>query len=733
MTKPEAEPTQFSTMAGVFCLLLMAVFAAEVLVMQYYRNVFARIPVVQDALIDATLLLCVIALPLWFFVFRPAVRGKVKPGFYFFKNVIPLYFLVLAVLFLIEFSLMLCLPWFGIDTTTELAGVYDGALTVLFSAPLFWWLLYRLEVHLRFEPLADFVSAPGTLVVLLLFMIFLADLLQEIAFTHFQFHLTDVQYQLLDGFVTLVLISPLLYILVVRPLRRHALSESARTNLIYDQVADAIIKVNLRGIIESFNSSAEKIFGIPAQVVIGKSAAELLDSNEFELTSELMRIADEKIDQPLEFYDLKSKRQDGVPLVLDLSVSQVKRDGPVEYLLLFHDITQRKATEEALLASNNIFREIFDQTEDAILFFKTGTGEVLDLNATTEKLYGFSKQEILTSGIQLFCDEEPFQQFTRAIAEVDLSGEIEVETLRHHKCDGSEMTISLRAKKIILRGEFVIYVTLRDISERVRLEAETRELQAKLIQTNKMTSLGLLVSGIAHEINNPNNYVLANAQLLGKVWNDAQYILQQYYRETGDFYLGGFPFNELETQVPLLFKGLTDGSQKIKAIVNDLKRFVREDRALVLTDIEINDVVLSAVSMLHYELAKYTDNFQLDLARHLPLVKGSSQQLGQVVINLLMNSCQALPDRSCSVAISTSLDPDSGQILIRVHDQGCGLSDELKGKILEPFFSTKLDSGGTGLGLSISQSIIKDHGGQLEFFSSFDSGTTFTVKLPSTL
>ncbi|MCF6180227.1 MAG: PAS domain S-box protein, partial [Geopsychrobacter sp.] len=587
-----------------------------------------------------------------------------------------------------------------------------------------------LEIRYRHQPLADFLEAPITLFVLLLFMIFLADMVQEIIFPQFNFDLTSAQFQLLDAFVTILLIAPLLLILIVRPLRSLALLEKARTNAIYDQVVDGIVKIDDQIHIQSINLAAQKIFGFQSNEVIGKPVSLLLDKGQLNLEKVLNTVEYSDSGEPLKFYDLSSRHKDGRALILNMSITQIRLTGPSEYLLLLHDISERKAAEAALLASDAIFREIYDQTEDAIICFQPGTGTIMDVNLTTEKIYGFSQKELRKQGIAAFCHGDAHKDFANLLQKIEEEGAGRIDVMSNDCKNGVQIKVSLRGKLMSLQGEQVVFLTVRDISERIALETEARELQAKLIQTNKMTSLGLLVSGVAHEINNPNNFVLSNAQLLSKIWNDAQLVLRQYFREHGDFILGGIPFSELETQVPELFHGLTDGSQRINAIVTDLKRFVRQDQAALPTEVDLNAVVTSAVSMLHHELVRYTDNFHLDLADDIPLVKGIPQQLGQVVINLLMNACQALPSKDCPVSLSTVFDRENRQVWINVRDQGSGLPVGLKEKILEPFFSTKLDAGGTGLGLSISMSIIKDHGGELDFYSQPETGTTFTVKLP---
>ncbi len=730
MQQTEVEKTQITTLLGIFFMIMMAVFAAEVTVMQLYGDLFTHVSIVHGAFLDSSTLVLIIALPLWFFVFRPAFREKIRKDGAYASIAFFLYLKILAGLFLIQLLIMFFLPDLLVHVPPTLENLADGALTVLFSAPLFWWLLYRLELHYRLEPLADFIDAPTTLYILLLFMIFLADMLQEIIFPQLHLQMSDVQFQLFDALITVLLIAPLLFILVVRPLRRLARSEMARSNAIYDQVVDAIVKTDQEGTIASFNLAAQNIFGFRADEMIGKPTSILLDSEQIDLPALLQQLATDAEADPVKFNELIASRRDGSDLVLDVSISKIKLEGPDEFLLLLRDISDRKAAEDALLATDAIFREIFNQSEDAILFFEPGSGDILDVNARTEALYGFSKRELQEQGIKAFCDQDVLARLAEMIRGISTSGSAQIDRLVNLRQDGSAIVVSIRGKMMTLQGAQVIYCTVRDISERVRLENEALEIQAKLIHANKMTSLGLLVSGVAHEINNPNNYVLSNAQLLSKIWKDALIILEQYYQEHGDFLVGGIKFSELEDHTPEIFHGITDGSRRINAIVTDLKRFVRQDTTLMMAEVDINKVVSSAVSMLHHELIKHTDNLQVRLVENLPPVRGSSQQLGQVIINLLMNACQALPDKSCTVRLETAHDTETGQVRISVSDQGCGLSDEAGEKIFEPFFTTKMEVGGTGLGLSISQTIVKDHGGQIDFSTETNKGTTFIVRLP---
>ena len=144
----------------------------------------------------------------------------------------------------------------------------------------------------------------------------------------------------------------------------------------------------------------------------------------------------------------------------------------------------------------------------------------------------------------------------------------------------------------------------------------------------------------------------------------------------------------------------------------------------------MNAVIQASASLLSTQIKKHTENFRLACAGDLPAVRGSSQQLEQVIINLVMNALQALPDKKRGVHISTSFDNASSCVTIQVTDEGLGMPPDVLNRVTEPFFTTRLDQGGTGLGLSISYSIIKDHKGSLKFDSEPGRGTRVSVMLP---
>lgn len=268
------------------------------------------------------------------------------------------------------------------------------------------------------------------------------------------------------------------------------------------------------------------------------------------------------------------------------------------------------------------------------------------------------------------------------------------------------------------------------------VEERTRQVQAsqsRLIQAHKMASIGRLASGVAHEINNPNNYIAFNSDLLTEIWNDALPVLAEYAGKHPGFTLGGLPFAEIPATTARLLNGLSDGSRRISTIVSQLKQYARPVSATGESGFCVNRAVANAVALLDHHIRRSTDAFSMELADELPFVAGVSQQIEQVLINLLTNALQAISSRQQAISVSTGFDAQRNEVVISVADQGCGMSSETLNRLKEPFFSTRHEDGGTGLGLSISDSIIQEHGGTLTFESEAGRGTRAVVRLKTAL
>ncbi len=296
-------------------------------------------------------------------------------------------------------------------------------------------------------------------------------------------------------------------------------------------------------------------------------------------------------------------------------------------------------------------------------------------------------------------------------------------------------------RKVIRYGAAVIVPLLlvlggtvvwsRTLQKKVAQRTEELQLrQQQLIQADKMASLGILVSGVAHEINNPTGLILLNVPVLEKAYKLAETNLEARYREEGDFMLGGLRYSALREEVPYMFSEMLDGARRIKRIVEDLKDFARQDNSDLNDSVDLNAVVQTALRLVDNSIRKATDHFTVEYAEQLPAVRGNVQRIEQVVVNLVLNACQALPNRDQKISLATRYDDSKGVIALVVRDEGKGISDEHLSRVTDPFFTTRRDSGGTGLGLSVSAGIVKDHQGRLEFSSAPGQGTTVTLLLP---
>ncbi len=400
---------------------------------------------------------------------------------------------------------------------------------------------------------------------------------------------------------------------------------------------------------------------------------------------------------------------------------------------LRREMIEREQAETALRTSEERLRAITESTREAIVSVD-GRGTVISWNAGATAMFGYNPEQILDAPFTQLLPARHREVGARRLADWSAADDfyqngraVELNGVRE---DGEEfpMEMSLSSWRTA-QGTFVTGI-IRDLTERKQLEEKTRQQELQLIQANKMTALGTLVSGVAHEINNPNQLVLLNSRLLADVWSDAATILDEYEREQGEFLLGGLPYQEMQATVPTLIDDLRDGALRIEAIVGDLKDFARPGAQGGRAEFSLNDAAHRATRLLAHPIKKKTTRFALDLADGLPTVKGNSQQIEQVIVNLISNALDALPDSDQGIALSTRWRALERCVVLEVRDEGAGIAREHLARLCDLFFTTKSGSGGTGLGLAISSELVRAHGGRLSFESEPGRGTVARIALP---
>jgi PAS domain S-box-containing protein len=271
---------------------------------------------------------------------------------------------------------------------------------------------------------------------------------------------------------------------------------------------------------------------------------------------------------------------------------------------------------------------------------------------------------------------------------------------------------------------------INDITALKKAEAEQAMRQEQLVQADKMASLGILVSGIAHEINNPNNFILLNARLFLRIWGDILPVLDEYFSNNGDFGVAGMSFAASRLKLNESLQSIVQGSERIQNITRSLTEYSRRDGGSLEDPVDINGVVAMAIAITNNLITRSTANFKIDYGAAIPLTRGNAQQLEQVIINLITNACQSLQGTSDPISIRTYSAREKNEIGVVVKDEGVGINQTDFKHIMDPFFTTKRDQGGTGLGLSVSYNIVKRHGGVLELMSGPGKGTTARMTLP---
>ncbi len=377
------------------------------------------------------------------------------------------------------------------------------------------------------------------------------------------------------------------------------------------------------------------------------------------------------------------------------------------------------------------YRIIFETTASATIIVEEDTTISL-ANTEFSRLCGYSKEELEGKRCWtefIFKDDVEMMKgyHSRRRIDADLAPRNYATRLIARNGEVREVLATVA----MIPGTQQSVASFMDMTDRKKAEEEVRSQQQQLIQADKLATLGILVSGIAHEINNPVNFIMLNAKIGQKVWNDITPILREYYNANGDFSVAGLPYSKAAEKIGQLLSGISEGAARIEKIITGLKNYARKDSGEVDPAIDVNAVMESAVVLVQDLIRKSTNHFAADYGKNLPPVRGNFQQLEQVIINLITNACQALPQKERGIALSSSYDPEADAVRITVSDEGEGIPPENMKHIMDPFFTTKRNSGGTGLGLSISYNIVKNHGGSLRLTSEPGKGTAAEMTLPA--
>ena len=258
-----------------------------------------------------------------------------------------------------------------------------------------------------------------------------------------------------------------------------------------------------------------------------------------------------------------------------------------------------------------------------------------------------------------------------------------------------------------------------------------KKIESQLQQSYKLASLGKLVAGIAHEVNNPNTFILGNLKIINEAFNDILPILDDYYARNKGKKIARLDYDVFKENFFVLLNDMIDGANRTKKIVMDLRNFAKKDEETLLEIVDINYLIKDHLTLTQ-KYIKSNANIELELSSDIPKFNGNIRKLEQVLMNIITNASQAIKGENGLINVETRHDKSKNEIIIKITDNGEGMDEETRKNIFDPFFTTKRNEGGTGLGLSISYGIIKEHNGTINVESKLGSGTIFTIHIPVT-
>lgn len=410
--------------------------------------------------------------------------------------------------------------------------------------------------------------------------------------------------------------------------------------------------------------------------------------------------------RPQKFY-WRHAKNDGTEFDTEISLNRLETAGKISFHAVVREITELNRTKDELRKRDEQYRSLFDMVSDALALIEIETGKILDVNKAFIELYGYSKEEILgMKNTDFSAEPEKTKQTTQ-------SHGVYVPVRWHKKKDGTVFPTEISARVFEYQNRDVHMAAIRDIAERHRYEAQRHRSQ-------KMESLGLLASGVAHDLNNVLSGIVSYPELL----------------------LLDLP-EDSTLRKPI--ETIQESGYRATAIVEDLLTIARgvatAKDPLNLNDLIKNYLISPEFNMLHQFHPTVTINTNLD--SNLLNIIASHVHVRKVIMNLISNASEAIEGRG-AITISTAnrymdkplkgyedIKPDE-YVALSVSDNGSGISSDNLERIFEPFFTKKvMGRSGTGLGLAVVWNVVQDHQGYIDVQSD-SNGTTFEVYFPIT-
>jgi len=406
------------------------------------------------------------------------------------------------------------------------------------------------------------------------------------------------------------------------------------------------------------------------------------------------------------FSEEKGFNKDGTPTHWIVNTAPIKnQEGEIIAAMeMSLDVTPIKLLEEELKKSEKKYSAIFANIPNPVFVLEMDTLEILDCNASVESVYGYKKDEIISTSFLLLFRKEEREYYENLIKTSAV-----INQARHFNGSGDPLFVNIRISPSDYPGGKALLVTTSDITQRL-------ETEQQLIQASKMATLGEMATGVAHELNQP----------LSVIKTASRFFIRKIAKK-----------EKIEDEILATMATEIDSYvDRAAKIINHMRQFGRQSD-VTLEKVQVNNILERVLEILGQQLKVRGVEVVWDLAADLPLVLADSDRLEQVFINLLINARDAIDEKSQSQShhiaekkITLKTSADDQVITVAVSDTGPGIAESVRERIFEPFFTTKKVGQGTGLGLSISYGIIKDCKGSIQAVSGENEGAGFIIKFP---
>jgi PAS domain S-box-containing protein len=475
---------------------------------------------------------------------------------------------------------------------------------------------------------------------------------------------------------------------------------------LFDFAPIGFFSIDREGKIKQINVKGSQLFGFESAQIIDFNFHELISANSLpDFERFLTQVFDGKV---ISGCELMLNSINGKTIFIHLEGSII--DKKQTCLLSMADITERKAAQMALKASEELYHSLLKTSPDGIIITDLG-GRITEASDIAFELFGIQDRKMV-EGMRLmeFIPKLSRKALVEIMSTTIREGMVQNFEIKLKRIDHTEFTSEISTSQIKgNNGETIALMSvIRDISERKLFEKQLRH-------SERMTGIGELATGMAHEINQPLNTIsLSIDNIIYSI--DNKTITEPY----------------LKTKINKVFDNIT----RIKKIIDHVRTFSRDQDDFVQASFEINTSIQNSISMISEQFSHKEINLSFRPDKNIPPVIGNAYRFEQVMLNMLINAKDAVEEKGkkgCGkskkkVEILTKL--ENKQIIVEVKDNGIGIAPEDVDKVLLPFFTTKAPGQGTGLGLSISYGIIKELGGDIEILSKIQSGTTISIKIP---